>query len=83
VAQIACHVAIQTTFLTMATREFRLSEFNQGSPPAGQQLLLLCEDHNGTYTLPFKCVWRDGAWYGVEKTNPIEATVIGWRSWRY
>ena len=45
----------------------RLAEFNQGSPPTGQQFLLLCEDHNGTYTLPFRCEWRDGAWYGVEK----------------
>jgi len=54
----------------MATRKFRLAEFNQGSPPTGEQFLLLCEDHNGTYTLPFRCEWRDGAWYGVEKTKP-------------
>jgi hypothetical protein len=67
----------------MATREFRLSEFNQSPPPEGEHLLLLCEDHSGTYTLPFKCVWRDGAWYGVEKTKPLEAKVVGWRSWRY
>jgi hypothetical protein len=61
----------------MATREFRLAEFNQGSPPAGQQLLLLCEDHNGTYTLPFRCEWRDGAWYAVEKTKLLEIKVVG------
>jgi hypothetical protein len=67
----------------MATREFRLAEFNQDTPPLGQQFVLLCEDHNGTYTLPFGCEWRDGAWYGVEKTKPLEAKVIGWRSWRY
>jgi hypothetical protein len=67
----------------MATREFRLSEFNQGEPTAGEPLLLLCEDHSGTYTLPFKCVWRDGAWYGVEQTKPLEVKVVGWRSWRF
>jgi hypothetical protein len=32
----------------MANRDFRLAEFNQGEPPAGQQLQALCEDHNGT-----------------------------------
>jgi hypothetical protein len=37
----------------MATRDHRLAEFNQGPPPLGQQLQLLCEDHNGTYLLPF------------------------------
>lgn len=63
----------------MATREFRLLEFDQSPPPLGQPLQLLCEDHNGTYLLPFRCEWRDGAWYAPDKTTPIEATVVGWR----
>jgi hypothetical protein len=67
----------------MATREHRLAEFNSGPPPPGQQLQLLCEDSSGTYLLPFKCEWRDGAWYAVEKTKPLEATVVGWRLPRY
>ena len=67
----------------MATRDHRLAEFNNGPPPPGQSLQLLCEDHNGTYLLPFRCEWRDGAWYAPEKTKPIEATVVGWRAARH
>ena len=58
----------------MATRDRRLAEFNIGPPPPDQPLQLLCEDHNGTYLLPFRCEWRDGAWYAPEKSKPIEAT---------
>jgi hypothetical protein len=67
----------------MATRDHRIAEFDNGPPPSGQSLQLLCEDHNGTYLLPFRCEWRDGAWYAPEKTKPIEATVVGWRAARY
>jgi hypothetical protein len=63
----------------MATREHRLSEFNTGPPPPDQPLQVLCEDHNGTYLLPFRCEWREGAWYASEKTKPLEAKVVGWR----
>jgi len=66
----------------MATREHRLSEFDQGTPPLGRALQLLAEDHNGTYLLPFRCEWRDGAWYAQGKTMALEATVLGWREWR-
>ena len=45
----------------MATREYRLAEFSQEAPPLGQPLQLLCEDKSGTYLLPFRCEWRDGA----------------------
>ena len=41
------------------TRNQRLSEFNQGAAPVGNLQRLLCEDHNGTYLLPFRCEWRD------------------------
>jgi hypothetical protein len=66
----------------MATRDRRLAEFNSGPPPPGQQLQVLCEDHNGTYLLPFRCEWCEGVWYAAEKANPIEATVVGWREAR-
>jgi hypothetical protein len=66
----------------MATRDHRLAEFNNGAPPPGQQVQLLAEDHNGTYLLPFPCEWREGAWYGAEKTNALQAKVVGWRPWR-
>ena len=67
----------------MANRDYPLAEFNQGPPPTNEQLQVLAEDSNGTYLLPFRCVWRDGAWYAAEKTKPLEATVVGWRPWRY
>jgi hypothetical protein len=67
----------------MTTRAYRLAEFNDGPPPLGEPLQVLCEDKSGTYLLPFRCEWRDGAWYAAEKTNPIEATVVGWRTWRF
>jgi hypothetical protein len=42
-------------------------------------LELLCEDHIGTYVIPFLCRWRDGAWRTLDNHNRIEATVVGWR----
>jgi hypothetical protein len=48
-------------------------------PPADQPLELLCEDHVGTYVIPFLCQWNSGTWHSVDTSNPIEATVVGWR----
>ena len=62
----------------MATREYRIAEFNTGDPPTDELLELLCEDHSGTYTLPFACRWEDGAWFGPRNVR-IDATVLGWR----
>jgi hypothetical protein len=67
----------------MATRAYRLAEFSQDEPPPGQRLQVLCEDHNGTYLLPFKCEYRDGAWYGSNSIKPLDAKVVGWRTWRF
>jgi hypothetical protein len=64
----------------MATRQERIDAFiHEGAPPANQPVELLCEDHVGTYVIPFLCQWSDGAWQGVETSNRIEATVVGWR----
>jgi hypothetical protein len=63
----------------MATREHRLSEFNGGPPPSDRPLQVLCEDHNGTYVLPYPCLWNDAAWRNCDSAQPIEATVVGWR----
>lgn len=64
----------------MATRERRLAEFNgEGEPPAGQSVEVLCEDHSGTYQLPFTCQWVDGRWLNSASGSTVEATVIGWR----
>jgi hypothetical protein len=62
----------------MVTRQARIDAFHEGVPPTDQSLELLCEDHVGTYVIPFLCRWRGGAWQNVETGNPIEATVVGW-----
>jgi hypothetical protein len=64
----------------MATRERRLAEFNgAGEPPPDQLVQVLCEDHSGTYQLPFACRWVDGEWRNHESGGIVEATVVGWR----
>jgi hypothetical protein len=64
----------------MATRQARIDAFiHDGEPPADQPLELPCEDHFGTYVIPFPCRWRSGAWQGAETSDPIEARVVGWR----
>jgi len=68
----------------MATRERRLSEFNgQGDPLPEQQVQVLCEDHSGTYQLPFPCKRIDGEWRNAESGSVVEAAVIGWRFPRF
>jgi hypothetical protein len=65
----------------MATRQQRISAFDhEGEPPADQPLELLCEDHVGTYVIPFLCRRSGDAWHSVDTGNIIEATVIGWRA---
>ena len=65
----------------MATRQERLDAFgHNGEPPPDRPLELLCEDHIGTYVLPFLCRWTDGAWHSVKTGERISATVIGWRT---
>jgi hypothetical protein len=64
----------------MVTRQQRLNDFDSdGQPPTGELMELLCEDHNGTYVLPFPCRWVDGVWRSVRSDHQIDATVIGWR----
>jgi hypothetical protein len=64
----------------MATRDRRLAEFNgEGEPPPDQPVQVLCEDHSGTYQLPFPCRFIDGAWRNHESGGTVEATVVGWR----
>jgi hypothetical protein len=64
----------------MATRPYRLSEFRQDLAPVGEPLEALCEDHNGTYTIPYPCLWSGGLWFNAESDAAIEADVIGWRT---
>lgn len=64
----------------MATRDRRLAEFDgAGEPPPGLPVEVLCEDHSGTYQLPFACRYVEGRWQNHEAGIAVEATVIGWR----
>lgn len=64
----------------MATREKRLAQFDgNGAPPPDQPVEVLCEDHSGTYQLPFACRWIDGQWRNDRTGGMVEATVVGWR----
>jgi hypothetical protein len=64
----------------MAARKERIDAFDhEGSPPTDQPLEILCEDHVGTYVIPFLCQWSDGTWQNAKTRRPIEAAVIGWR----
>ena len=64
----------------MATRQERIDAFlHEGEPPADQLLEVLCEDHVGTYVVPFLCRWRSGDWRNAVTGARIEATIIGWR----
>src|SRR5262249_46221227 len=63
----------------VATRQQRMDAFvHEGEPPADGLLDLLCEDHVGTYVLPFACRWESGDWTNAETGARIEASVVGW-----
>ena len=65
----------------MATRHHRLAEFTDESPPpSGQPLELLCEDHRGTYVIPYVCHWIEGGWHAIKSGKQIQAKVVGWRT---
>jgi hypothetical protein len=65
----------------MATRQQRLDAFvHDGDPPAELPFELLCEDHVGTYVVPFPCCFTGQQWQSAETREPILATVLGWRT---
>jgi len=64
----------------MATRQQRIDAFiHDGEPPVDRPLQVLCEDHVGTYVVPFLCRWNSGDWKNAETGDRIEAMVIGWQ----
>ena len=64
----------------MATRSERLNEFvTARKPTPGDPVELLCEDHRGTYVIPFLCHWTVDGWRNTETKEAIEAMVVGWR----
>jgi hypothetical protein len=64
----------------MATRQHRISEFSNDAPLGSEPVELLCEDHCGTYSLPYACRWVDGVWRNATTGAAISAAVVGWRT---
>jgi hypothetical protein len=65
----------------VAARKKRLAAFpGEGSPPPGTPCDLLCEDHVGTYILPYPCHWSKGTWRSVIMDEPVMSGVVGVRS---
>jgi hypothetical protein len=65
----------------MATREHRIAEFSTDKPIGDLPVELLCEDHAGTYALPFPCHWIEGAWHNCVSGALIDVRVVGWRAY--
>jgi hypothetical protein len=64
----------------MVTRNARIADFTIDQNPAlGRSVELLCEDHVGTYVLPFPCRFEEGAWLNAETEEPLGIAVLGWR----
>jgi hypothetical protein len=56
----------------------RLGDFDSdGEPPSGYWMEFLCEDHNGTYVLPFPCLWVDGVWRRPDPTTALTPRSLG------
>ena len=73
---------ISEGILLMATRAERLAEFTTDREPRpGSEAELLCEDHRGTYVLPFACRRVEGTWVNTYTDEDLQAEVIGWRAW--
>jgi hypothetical protein len=67
----------------MATRTERLAEFTtDADPQPGLEVELLCEDHNGTYLLPFSCHRAEGAWLNKATGEEVQVRAVGWRVWK-
>ena len=64
----------------MATRSARLQEFiTDLAPPPDILVELLCEDHVGTYLLPYPCR-RTADGFRNERTGElIQGRIVGWR----
>jgi hypothetical protein len=67
----------------LVTRAVRIAEFTTDKEPVpGISLELLCQDHNGTYALPFPCLRVGREWHNQGTGEAIEAEILGWRVWK-
>ena len=58
----------------------RLADFITNRDPAPEIMVeALCQDHVGTYTLPFLCSLTERGWVNATTYLPIETDVVGWR----
>jgi len=65
----------------MVTRNLRIADFIANEHPSqGTFVELLCEDHIGTYVLPFLCRFEPDGWRNAATGEPIEIAVLGWRN---
>ena len=61
-------------------RQSRLDDFpGEGTPPVDVPCDVLCEDHVGTYRLPFPCSWSGEFWRNAKTGDAIEGMVVAWR----
>lgn len=68
----------------IAARMKRLDDYpGEGLPPPGTACELLCEDHVGTYALPYLCQWSDGTWRNIKTGEPVIGGVVAWRKTRH
>ena len=66
--------------LRLATRAARLGEFiTDALPEAGMLVELLCEDHVGTYLLPFLCRSIPEGFRNEQTGELVTGSVVGWR----
>ncbi len=55
----------------MVTRIERLSEFSTDAALDDAPLELLCEDHRGTYVLPYPCILSGSVWRNAATSDQI------------
>lgn len=64
----------------MVQRDERLSQFiSDRLPEIGASVQVLCEDHVGTYVLPFLCRRTESGWSNAGTSQMVDADVLGWR----
>ena len=64
----------------MVNRSTRISQFETDrEPDPSAAVQLLCQDHIGTYTLPFLCSRVAGTWRSTDTNETLDIEVLGWR----
>jgi hypothetical protein len=65
----------------MASRTARLNDFTTDDAPNADSLVeVLCEDHVGTYLLPYMCRSTQEGFRNDRTGELIQARVVGWRA---